>query len=719
MSGGQGSYDYDSSYASLGQFATPCTVYRFLDTLTGDARWQIMPNVVCDSIQVRAGATAPVARFRYLLDDLIAASEGWPTQFDDIWPLDAQGRYVFGVDDRVVVYAVTPYGAERVLFDGHCQIPQVDIEPSGQSVTFVATGVAQRLWDLPIGGRVQRGADDPNAGAAIQTDLPTRFNPRDGDGKERKNCTPADWDEQRTDPATAYPVFLDDAIERTTDPRRAWTLSGAVRYLLAVHNDERYVTNPDFTDLDEILKSQSPDVGGIYDLDGSDFTAEDILVRDYDATNKPWPVAVGELLRYAGFDLRFVTTQDDAGDPVNRIEIYRTDADRDREPKTVWLDEQGATLDPARNSVQGLHMARDLNSVVNAFSVETPPRKVEISVVLAPGFLIASGDASDANRPTYLSGRLKDATKEVRRKYRQYVADEAGDGHWSYTHSAWRDSESFTDSTLDLSPVFPDEDGAATYVKRLRPGKQKVITTDSAGVARKARLSYSTDYVGVSPSVWDGSGTWEDIPDSQWRLLPDRLGIEFNKENPEAIGLGEGKGALRGITAQAAPTTEIPQFFLRLTTVIDDDIMLAAVTSKRDASPTIFNRRRRIDARDHFEKWDVHSSSPWFTGTSDEDLVSIRDDTEKALAHARALQSANEFPPLAGSITIPGIVNAYEVGDRISTISGREITLRANTNISQGESEAYPIVVSVAWSFSGVQMTTLQLSDRRAEVAKA
>ena len=49
------------------------------------------------------------------------------------------------------------------------------------------------------------------------------------------------------------------------------------------------------------------------------------------------------------------------------------------------------------------------------------------------------------------------------------------------------------------------------------------------------------------------------------------------------------------------------------------------------------------------------------------------------------------MPPLAGSVTIPGISVAYSVGDRVSLISGREIDLQTNIGASQGEAFVYPL----------------------------
>ena len=78
------------------------------------------------------------------------------------------------------------------------------------------------------------------------------------------------------------------------------------------------------------------------------------------------------------------------------------------------------------------------------------------------------------------------------------------------------------------------------------------------------------------------------------------------------------------------------------------------------------------------------------------------------------------MPVLAGSITFPYITNAYVIGDNVSKIAGREVSLRESGGEGQGEGAQYPVVVAVMLqqSDSG-QTTTIQLSDRRAEPQRA
>ena len=99
---------------------------------------------------------------------------------------------------QLAVLALMPDNTTRVLFHGFARVPQTDVAPSTQNVTFTAVGVSIHCWDTPIGGRVQRDGADPNADdgadSDVETDLPVRFNPS-GTGSRSAggilpNCTP-------------------------------------------------------------------------------------------------------------------------------------------------------------------------------------------------------------------------------------------------------------------------------------------------------------------------------------------------------------------------------------------------------------------------------------------------------------------------------------------------------------------------------------------------
>jgi hypothetical protein len=748
---GSASFDLSPVAGSMAMPAAPIIVCKYTPGGGSDNPYTVLPNVFCLRIDYREGPEPPVARFQYMTGDLLEAAMGWPSQFEQLWPIDAQGSYVVLNDDRLVVMTQTqPSEADQdpqplVLFDGFAQIPQADVSAHAQAVTFVAQGVPVRLWDIPIQGRTQRDADGEgttDGSADVAVSLPCRFNPSDTSigilGGYIGNCVGADNFTEDPDLGD-YPVFIEPLIEeRMQDDSSYWFISDAIKYLIALDpspkdaDDKPYVTYPTFDSLDDVLGTYVPPDDEL--LNSGDATLTNIKIRDFDATNKSVADAMAELLRYAGFVMVFAISTNDDGTPKTSLVMRRRDGLATTAPKVLYLAADGASeLDLTANNVSALHLARDCNDVVNQWNVETALNQIEVTVQLAPGFTPASGDDSSANITKWYSSNLTNATDDSRRMYRWWVADECGDGHWNA-----KDSMFTTGTPIDLTPIFPkDEDtGDYTYVNRYRPGSQTLIAKDSANKPLKAVLQIQKNVTGGDPAIQTQSAAsasgWITVPHG-WRLLDDRLGIEITAENPNEWHTGAPKQSgstasiptIRAVSWTANPSGSGNQpFVLQLTTVIEGDTRGDNTAVKRPASPTQFTRERTADGKDHFQYCEIDVSSIYYSTQKDKDGKSsdgtnpliCRDDTAAAKAHAEQLRSAHEFPILAGSATIPFITDYYQIGDQIKIIQGRDATLQINVGADQGEAPSYPWVTAFAWDFQGdKQHTVLQFSDRRAE----
>jgi hypothetical protein len=745
-----GSFSLTSPGFVRSKYATSSIVCR--DTGVGI---DPLPNVAVIRVDERTGPFPATAQLTYILDDNLAASMGWPSQVEQIWPIDAQDSpYVIENDDKIIIYTVSTKGAKTCIFTGFAQIPQVDLTSESQALTFAAVGQEAREWDTPFRGSIQRNADnpynDPAVGVvqpALTTDLPARMNPSDttlADGNKggiTGNSTPPNFDELQGDPTISYPIFLASYVQPSQGgvpnlqsvpaSQRLFTLSSASRYVMGVGNAaETYVQNADFSQLATLLQSYAPPTGStISNLDGD--TTADITVRDYDLSDKAWPDALSELLSYGGFAFSFVTTTDDDGDPIKTINIYRNDALTRVAPKKVYLQPVGSS---SRSNATSFHLARDSNAIINSYSIESPLKQVECSFLLAPLYTPNAADIAvgPAGRGQYIkSSWTPTTTGDIRHRYRWYGMDELGEGHWN-TQLAKFQKIAFDFASTSFVPAAlfpPDSDDNPRYVKRYRPGQTSLISLDSNGSPLKAELAISFNYAAIPPNIYNGTiaGDWFTV-NGGWRLLPDRLGIEVDIDDPEAWDPGKGPDdKILGISYWAnpsgagvikaswggKPTNPSISPVLRLTTVIDDDRMLSARAIYRGtASPTQFARHRRVDCRDHFQFNRIFQGSKYNTGAAD---VIARDDTPLAISHASALRGKTEFPPVAGSITIPHITSFYQLGDRISEIDGRNINLQMNVGSSGGEAKNYPFVVARSWTFQPNQSTTLQLSDHRAE----
>jgi hypothetical protein len=775
---GTGSFTFSPYPQQLALQATPIAVCLYdpnipaFDEGDGTPWYTLLPNVRCEQIQYKEGHEPPTARFSYILDELAASMNGWPDQFDDLWPIAiAPSNYVIGNGDELVVLAILGNNTTRVLFHGYSRVPQTDLTATSQHVTFVGVGVAIRAWDMPIGGRIQR--DAPYAiltDAAIQhqTDLPTRFNPAAigtiSIGGYLANCTQPAYD-TNVGGENPYPVFLDPNLYNSpasVDPPVLWTLSGAVRYILANWNttyaDESQtdlmIDNPNFGVLDSLLQNRQPTPGEEFfdPTDSSTYTTQPNCIRDYDATNKPWPDVVAQLLGFYGFAMRFVCEDDQHGRPYDYLEVYRKDAAGPADPKQIYLPDAGSNLTETIANIASMHAAFDFHGVSNQVFIESHPERYECSVILAPGYTPAAGDVASIGQFKLSNLDSSNATPTQRAKYRYYIADECGDGHWSVQNQNW--SGTGGGSAIKLGPLFAENENldnanptggnqgqvqnqTPPFVMRYRPGLNKLLSTDALNKPLPATLALSRDYTGADPPcLWDSvSGTWQTI-NGGWTLMQDRLGIIVIAEEPNEWNVGkplagtaaqEPTGVLHGIESMAAPAAApgsgVPyttqQFWLRLTTVIEGDYGIEATAQKRPASPIPFTIQRNVDAHDHFYYDVVDGTSPYSPNpgpAGPENATVVKDDSDHALAHACQLRTAHEFPALTASVQIPQLIGYIDVGDRISEINGRDVSFLVNAGVEQGEAPAYPYVVAVTWGFEGEKQTTIiQLSDRRLE----
>ena len=106
-----------------------------------------------------------------------------------------------------------------------------------------------------------------------------------------------------------------------------------------------------------------------------------------------------------------------------------------------------------------MHAAFDYQAVANSFYIETAPERYEVSVILAPAIPAAGRRRTAANRVQFRKSALdaSNATATTRAKYRFYIADECGDGHWSLADSQWQTAPIDFPSVFQLPNGNPDD----------------------------------------------------------------------------------------------------------------------------------------------------------------------------------------------------------------------------------------------------------------------
>ena len=687
----------------LGRSPAPVIVCRYQPT--GSPKYEALDNIRILSIHMSDGADPGVARFRYVFDPSNPPTD--PVFFQDVMSTDSDLPGVVQNDDRLVVFTTAPDGSPLALFDGFAQVPELELSPSEEGVSFLAYGVAVREWDTPIGGASMRHADSPTTVADIATDVETHFNP-EGD----PNATPQGADAADSFGNT-YPTFLDPLVVRAPDARRPWSLSMAARYLCFRQNAcQTYVKNPDGSALDALLDSRSPNSGVLFQPDTpSTYTSTSINVPDFPATGKVWPEAMNDLLEPNGFGMAFRLATDANGDPSTSLDVFRRQDGVAGATKNLLLQAYGSALDPSQTNLADARLARDISGVANAYKVESGLVRFEASFILAPGFPIATADAAsgtalrayERNDPNFLTNVDK---------YRLYVFDETGEGHWDFVAGATTTAAPSL-SALLVDPAVPGK--PPPYVKRRRVPLGELFTVDQNQKPLRAQLSISSNYAGTKPGLWDGTGTWQ-VVEGGYELLKDRLGIWITAPNPNGWNIGASKvsgapypaGVVKGVEDQA--NAGATRFHLRLTCVIEGDQTVSATAGRRASSPTLFTVTRRVDARDRYAKH-IKAALGEFNASSSP--VIVRDDGPAALSDADARRLAGEAGEVAGSVTIPRFTAAYQVGDKIQAIRGRDLSLQTNAGTPSTESPVFPAVVGISWTFDGKQATTLHLSDQR------
>lgn len=694
--------------------ATIFEVYRVATANSGDVENGrfLLDNVLFHYCEQHMGDDPGVAAFSYAFSDNGDASA--PQTFEDALNPQVVLPKTVATNDRLQVVAYRPDGVSIIVFDGYVLEFGLSLAEQTENVDFYAVGVAKTLWDTPIGGQYLRSASDTLKGTCQETDILAQFNPRIR-GKTYGNASPdggdrfvggsPDPDQQQFGfPSTTnqYPVFLDPLLPSSVNGNagpREWNLEMVARYLIWHHNaDQELVDNPTTDDIKGLLVSREPIPNTPYDPGNpASFTTSPIMAPNKPVTGRAWPQVLHEFLRNAGFGMTFRTETLEDDSARSRLDMFVLQAGP---LKDISLQPRGNTLDPRYSNVPAATISRDMRQVVNQWSVYGALTRYEVSLVLAPRFLMVAADGTDAGRLANLDINSSTYVNGQRDLYRLYVFDETGEG-WVTLGT----SDSTVGQPTDLSQLF----GTKDYAVRRRPPRGELISTDSTNVPYRAQLAFSTDYTGPYPAVWNGTGTWTTITEG-WKLCDDRCGIRIDCEHPNSWAIGKNAAGqdvvLKGVESQCKPNAP-GQFYLRLTCVIESDTAVSGTAEPTGSSPLVDTITRTVDARDRFVKEVIAPHSLFNAGAT---AKSGRDDSSLAMADAVQARAATEAGVLNGRILIPYPTTYYEIGDRIGQINGRGVSFRTDSG-APGETAVYPLVEGRRISNYPEQSTTLIISD--------
>lgn len=695
-----------------------------------DPEWTRLPSLECLQVARHVFDRPSTARFRYRLDDDNYLSPRHVEEAIDLSE-DNKDKYPHLVvpGDEIVVKAIMPDGKKQLLFDGFIQGFEGEWGDETEEAVLLGIGVECSLNDSPIPGAVIRQTDMLGAAtdnSDVFTDIPGVFNQG---GKP--NATPNE-SESDSDTGTdrAHPVFADILFSHPDELQPDfWTLPGAAAYLCWIVNRlETYVRNPKRSELDDVLVAREPIDGKIFDPDDdSTYTTSPLIVSNLPITGRPMLGVLKALIADKGFGYAVQINNDvatgggdpDELEPVNQIEFRLMQSGA---LKSMYLQPFGSHLHLNKSNFSAGHISHDLSQAANSWEVVGAMQRIEASFVLQCGYLPA---AEDATNPDWLGLYDRNATTfnddSNRIKYRLYMFGETGDLTYAPVSGVIS-----TPANTDLGALLgePDGSGKPAYVNRRRPPLGELITRGPDNRPLRAQLSYSRDYAGKTPGIWDGTGTWKPIQGG-YELLRDRLGIWISVQNPNHWVVGHDPSThepmiLKGIESQAVGDPPNLPFALRLTCVIEGDQACRATAAKRDGAMLPRTLSRRVDAGDRYQWWTVAAKSEF---NPDDDPIEARDDRDDAQAVAISLRDSTDAGVRDGPITIPYFTMYYRVMDRIMDLNGRDLSLRTNTvKVPDGDDNKevdatpiYPWIEAIRWDLGpNDQKTTILLSDGNA-----
>jgi len=310
----------------------------------------------------------------------------------------------------------------------------------------------------------------------------------------------------------------------------------------------------------------------------------------------------------------------------------------DGEEKELHFPDAGESLFTAQADVNQLEVRNAIGDSFSAVRVVGDFEEVEVTLPLYPGWPAADDSASPADLAK--DGASYPGKESVRRLY---IANEAGD-------------IDPTVSRLGQLPVVPDLGGVvSTWVPHRRTLQEPL--TYQAGNDREQRLPIKVEY------STDGGSTWKpEEPGWTIKLCPDQIGIYFDGVDiPQQLYDAGSDGRVR-ITGCVYSDYRVQGYAAREAA----ECANGRVFEQTLFLPDKFQRRWRNTSG-------TYRSVLIDTGNSADEVNNSTD----ALTYAEKIRDQNHFAEIDCEFRLPGWHTEYQIGDLITKIAGREISLNA------------------------------------------
>lgn len=432
------------------------------------------------------------------------------------------------------------------------------------------------------------------------------------------------------------------------DEPQAWSLKEAVQALCDLLNsDETFVANPSTSNLTTL--DTAPEIRDVKLAFG---------MRLHQCLDK--------LLIPLGYNW-YVNYDTGAGKPeITLFEIGVGDE------KELFLQSVGEYLSLDLSNVNQYQATRSIGDSFNQVRVYGDYERLEMTVPLVPAWPTAddSMTAADLDKTDTASDYVGHELT-----WRQWVMNEAGDIDESRVFG-------------DLSFAVPNLTDAFTLYLPHRRNIEEPLTYAGGADSRERRplyVEYSTD----------SGDTWQPAPET-WpiKLLPDQVGILFDGDQPPSE-LVDASTAAR----------------VRITGTIAGDSRLQAVASKQSYAVNGREYEVVIDAADKFQKRSRLTAGDYASVLADTSNEADEvDDTDALTEYAEAVRDKNHHAEVDAEFRLPGLHLYYQIGDLITRISGRELSMDAASSTSP--TPRYPQIVERRFEFGEDGPFTVLIVDR-------
>lgn len=474
----------------------------------------------------------------------------------------------------------------------------------------------------------------------------------------------------------------------------SWTLAQAVRYLCVEANQQqRYINNPTLQELLELFGETSDD-------DGNFNNSRAAILRNHVIPAGCYlPEALDTLLSPYGYTW-FVDLLERGN---RKIKIIKNN---EGEQKTVKLQAFGANFNREQTNMESCDLTYEADDRLTELRVIGARKQVEATFELVPAW----NEEDDSLDYELLS---RDTTEwdehpATHRVWRDWVLNEGGD------YTSTRET---SNKPCDLTPLLHHATGGGNEVE------DNNIDTRSVQVKRRRFLPTLTlgedgKPIGKIDGVtveWLCEGEWlpiapEEDPSWACRVLENECGISFVGNEPPL--------EILNIYEAASNPSSFPRIRVTATVELDTPIESTYSVGNPGGAPlsVLVYSPERFHSRYYHQSSGSTStgidSSIYLPHVQSGELHSTAMDSATAINAFAATVGANwARAMISGTFRLEGLdqLADYNLGDIITKIEGREITL----NASIYGSDIYPQILGISYTAFDSQWTTLTVSAFR------